>query len=93
MIDDQTVRHVARLARLRLEPDEQARMQTELSVILDHVAAIQDLDLDDVPPTTHVQEMLNVLRPDEPRPSLPVEEALREAPAVIDGRFGVPRFE
>lgn len=93
MIDDQTVRHVARLARLRLESDEQARMQTELSVILDHVAAIQSLDLDDVPPTTHVQEMQNVLRPDEPRPSLSVEDALREAPAVIDGRFGVPRFE
>lgn len=93
MIDDATVRHVARLARLRLEPDEQTRMRTELSVILEHVEALQDLDLDDVPPTTHVQELVNVLRDDVPRPSLPVEEALREAPAVIDGRFGVPRFE
>ena len=93
MIDDATVRHVARLARLRLEPDEQSRMQSELSGILEHVEALQDLDLDDVPPTTHVQALTNVLREDEPRPSLSVEEALREAPAVIDGRFGVPRFE
>lgn len=93
MIDDATVRHVARLARLRLEPDEQSRMQDELSVILDHVEAIQALDLTDVPPTTHVQEVVNVLRQDEPRPGLTVEEALREAPAVLDGRFGVPRFE
>jgi aspartyl-tRNA(Asn)/glutamyl-tRNA(Gln) amidotransferase subunit C len=93
VIDDATVRHVARLARLRLEPDEQTRMQTELSVILDHVEAIQALDLDEVPPTAHVQEMLNVLREDVPVAGFTVEEALREAPRTIDGRFAVPRFE
>jgi aspartyl-tRNA(Asn)/glutamyl-tRNA(Gln) amidotransferase subunit C len=93
VIDDATVRHVARLARLRLEPGEQATMQRELSVILEHVEALQDLDLDAVPPTTHVQALENVLREDAPRPSLSQEEALREAPAVIDERFGVPRFE
>ena len=93
MIDDQTVRHVARLARLRLEPDEENRMQSELSVILEHVEAIQELDLDDVPPTTHVQALENVLRADEPVPGFTVEEALREAPQTIDGRFAVPRFD
>jgi aspartyl-tRNA(Asn)/glutamyl-tRNA(Gln) amidotransferase subunit C len=93
VIDDATVRHVARLARLRLEPDEENRMITELSVILEHVEAIQDLDLDDVPPTTHVQRLANVLRDDVPTPGFTVEEALREAPQTIDGRFAVPRFE
>jgi len=93
VIDDQTVRHVARLARLRLEPDEQTRMRTELSVILEHVEAIQNLDLDEVPPTTHVQQLENVLREDVPVPGFTVEEALREAPQTIDGRFAVPRFE
>lgn len=93
VIDDATVRHVARLARLRLEQDEEKRMRTELSVILEHVEALQDLDLDDVEPTAHVQEMSNVLRDDVPRPGLTADEALREAPATLDGRFGVPRFE
>lgn len=93
MIDDDTVRHVARLARLRLEPDEETQMRSELSVILEHVEAIQELDLDDVPPTTHVVALQNVLRSDEPVPSLTAEEALREAPATADGHFSVPRFE
>ncbi len=93
MIDDKTVRHVARLARLRLEPDEETHMRDELSVILTHVEAIQRLDLDDVPPTTHVQPLANVLREDVPVPGFTVEEALREAPATSDGRFSVARFE
>ena len=93
MIDDATVRHVARLARLRLAPDEEERMRAELSGILDHVDRIQSLDLDDVPPTTHVVELQNVLREDEPRPGLTQEEALREAPEVIEGRFAVPKFD
>lgn len=94
VIDDNTVRHVARLARLRLEPDEETHMRDELSVILEHVEAIQKLDLDDVPPTTHVQPLENVLREDVPVPGLTVEEALREAPATTGGKFfSVPRFE
>lgn len=93
VIDDATVRHVARLARLRLEPDEETHMREELSVILGHVEAIQKLDLDDVPPTTHVQKLENVLREDVPVPGFTVDEALREAPATADGRFSVPRFE
>jgi aspartyl-tRNA(Asn)/glutamyl-tRNA(Gln) amidotransferase subunit C len=92
MIDLQTVRHVARLARLRLEPDEEERMQRELSGILEHVERIQSLDLEGVPPTTHVVQLANVLRDDEPWPCLTREEALREAPAVVDGGFAVPRI-
>lgn len=93
VINDETVRHVARLARLRLEPDEETQMRTELSVIIDHVAAIQQLDLDEVPSTTHVVALQNVLRPDEPVAGLTADEALREAPATSGGRFSVPRFE
>jgi aspartyl-tRNA(Asn)/glutamyl-tRNA(Gln) amidotransferase subunit C len=93
VIDDATVRHVARLARLRLGPEEEARMREELSGILEHVERIQALDLDGVPPTTHVVELLNVVREDEPRECLSQEEALREAPEVIEGKFAVVKFE
>jgi aspartyl-tRNA(Asn)/glutamyl-tRNA(Gln) amidotransferase subunit C len=92
VIDLETVRHVARLARLRLEPDELERMREELSGILEHIERIQSLDLDGVPPTTHVVALENVLREDVPRPSLTVEEALREAPEVIDHAFAVRRM-
>ena len=93
MIDDATVRHVARLARLRLDDAEEAVMREELSGILEHIDAIRAMDLDGVEPTTHVIEVENVLRPDEPRPSLPRDEALREASDVVDGSFGVPRMD
>ncbi|MFM8829168.1 MAG: Asp-tRNA(Asn)/Glu-tRNA(Gln) amidotransferase subunit GatC [Actinomycetota bacterium] len=93
MIDENTVRHVARLARLRLEPDEEKVMQEELSGILEHIDAIRSMDLDGVPPTTHVIELENVLRADVPRPSLPRDEALREADDVVDESFGVPRMD
>ncbi len=93
MIDDATVHHVARLARLRLEPDEESRMHDELSGILDHIDRIQALDLDGVPPTTHVIPLQNVWRDDDPRPGLTQQEALREAPEVVEGKFAVPRFD
>ncbi len=93
MIDENTVRHVARLARLRLGSDEEKVMQQELSGILEHIDAIRAMDLDGVPPTTHVIAVENVLRPDVPRPSLPREEALREADDVVDESFGVPRMD
>jgi aspartyl-tRNA(Asn)/glutamyl-tRNA(Gln) amidotransferase subunit C len=93
VIDDATVRHVARLARLRLEPEEEARMRDELSGILEHVDRIQALDLGDVPPTTHVIALQNVLRTDEPRPGLTQAEALREAPEVVEGMFAVVKFD
>ena len=90
MIDRDQVLHVARLARLRLSEDEVMRMSQELSTILDHIEKINELDLDDVEPTSHVIQVENVLRPDEPRPSLPRERALEQAPAPAEGGFGVP---
>jgi aspartyl-tRNA(Asn)/glutamyl-tRNA(Gln) amidotransferase subunit C len=90
MIDRDQVLHVARLARLRLSEEEVERMAGELSGILDHVDRISSLDLDDVPPTSHVVELENVLRPDEPRPSWPREVVLEQAPDPVEGTFEVP---
>ena len=92
MIDADVVRHVARLARLGLSDSEAEKMREELSLILDHVDQIQDLDLTDVPPTTHVVRLVNVLREDIPVPSLDRELALREAPRVVDNAFSVPKI-
>ena len=90
MIDREQVLHVARLARLRLGDDEVERMTGELSSVLDHIERIGELDLDDVAPTSHVVGLENVLRPDEPRPSLPREVALAEAPDSDGAGFRVP---
>jgi aspartyl-tRNA(Asn)/glutamyl-tRNA(Gln) amidotransferase subunit C len=90
MIDREQVLHVARLARLELSEDEVARMATELSKVLDHIEKIEALDLTDVPPTTHVVDVPNALRPDEPRESLPRDVALANAPATQDDGFLVP---
>lgn len=87
MIDEQTVRHVARLARLGLDEGEIVRMQAELSGILEHVEHIRGLDLDDVPATTHVESVANVMREDVPADCLDHELALREAPATREGGF------
>jgi len=90
MIDREQVLHVARLARLELSEDEVEQMATELSGILDHVDRISELDLADVEPTSHVVALENVLRPDEPVPSLPRERALEQAPDPDEGAFRVP---
>ncbi|HEX2015372.1 MAG TPA: Asp-tRNA(Asn)/Glu-tRNA(Gln) amidotransferase subunit GatC [Solirubrobacteraceae bacterium] len=90
MIDSDQVLHVARLARLELSEMEVQRMASELSQVLDHVARIGELDLEGVPPTTHVTEVDSPLRPDEPRPSLSSEAALASAPAVVAEGFAVP---
>jgi aspartyl-tRNA(Asn)/glutamyl-tRNA(Gln) amidotransferase subunit C len=90
VIDRDQVLHVARLARLRLTDEEVETMVGELSGILDHVDRIGKLDLDGVEPTSHVVALENVLRPDQPRPSLSREVALAPAPEPFDGAFRVP---
>ena len=90
MIDREQVLHVARLARLELSEEEIERMAGELSGILEHVDRITALDLDDVEPTSHVVALENVLRSDEPDPSLDREAALANAPDAADGAFRVP---
>ena len=90
MIDRDEVLHVARLARLALAEEEIEPMARELSAVLDHIARIGELDLTDVAPTSHVVEVTGGLRADEPRPSLPREVVLAQAPAVSDEGFLVP---
>lgn len=90
MIGRDEVLHVARLARLRLSEDEIEPMARELSAVLDHVAKIAELDLEGVEPTSHVVEVSGRLRADEPRPSLPREVVLSQAPAVSNDGFLVP---
>ena len=90
MIDREQVLHVARLARLQLTDEEVERMAGELSKILGHIDTINELDLEGVPPTSHVVEVANALRPDEARPSLDREVALGNAPSRTDEGFLVP---
>ena len=90
MIDREQVLHVARLARLELSEDEVERMSGQLTGILGHIEKIGELDLDGVPPTSHVVEVSNALRPDEPRPSYPRDVMLAAAPQVADDGFAVP---
>jgi aspartyl-tRNA(Asn)/glutamyl-tRNA(Gln) amidotransferase subunit C len=89
-ITREDILHVARLARLQLSDAEVERFQGQLSAILDAVSKVQELDLADVPPTSHPLEVVNVWRDDEPRPSLPVEEALANAPDRAGDLFRVP---
>ena len=90
MIDREQVLHVARLARLELDDAEVERMAEELSGILDHIERIAELELGAVEPTSHVMALENVLRADEPRPSLSREIALSTAPDAGETGFGVP---
>lgn len=90
MIARDEVLHVARLARLQLAEDEIEPMARELSAVLEHIARIGELDLEDVPPTSHVVEVTGGLRADEPWECLPREVALSQAPAVGEDGFLVP---
>ncbi len=84
--------YVARLARIDLTEEELDLYAVQLAAVLDHAASVAALDTSGVVPTAHPLPLRNVLRPDEPRPSLPRHEVLAQAPAVEDGRFKVPRI-
>jgi aspartyl-tRNA(Asn)/glutamyl-tRNA(Gln) amidotransferase subunit C len=84
------VAHVARLARLRLADEELDRFTGQLAAVLEHARDVEALDLADVPPTAHPYPLRNVLRPDEPGPSLDRDDVLAQAPAADGGRFAVP---
>jgi aspartyl-tRNA(Asn)/glutamyl-tRNA(Gln) amidotransferase subunit C len=84
------VLHVARLARLELTEEEVERFTEQLSAILEAVEKVSQLDLSDVEPTAHPLDVLNVWADDEPRPSLPQDDALANAPEREAGFFKVP---
>src|ERR671915_790736 len=84
------VLHVARLAQLALTDDEIERLTEELDKILDAVGIVAELDLADVEPTSHPLDLVNVWAEDVPRDSLPLEDALANAPDAEEGMFRVP---
>jgi aspartyl-tRNA(Asn)/glutamyl-tRNA(Gln) amidotransferase subunit C len=92
-ITNEQVLHVARLARLALRDDEPERFREQLNAILEAVGTVSELDLDDVEPTSHPLDLVNVLDDDVPRASLPIEDALANAPDPEGGFFGVPGRE
>ena len=89
-ITREQVLHVAQLARLELGEAELERLTGELGAILDAVSKVAELDLADVPPTSHPLAVVNAWAEDEPRASLPLEDVVRNAPAVEGGLFRVP---
>ena len=84
------VLHVAKLAELGLTEEEIERLQQQLNAILEAVGKVSELDLADVPPTSHPLSVVNVFGADEPRPSLPLEDVFANAPAREDDFFRVP---
>lgn len=86
------VEHVARLARLALSEEEIEQFTEQLGTILEHAARITALDTADVPPTAHPFPLVNVLRPDTPRPGLDRDEVLAMAPEAAEDRFRVPQI-
>ena len=89
-IDREQLLHVARLARLELREDEVERLEAQLNDILEAVSKVSELDLSDVPPTSHPLDVVNVWDADEPKPCLTADEALANAPEREGNFFKVP---
>jgi aspartyl-tRNA(Asn)/glutamyl-tRNA(Gln) amidotransferase subunit C len=89
-IEREQLLHVAHLARLELRDDELDRLGAQLNDIIDAVSKVSELDLSDVPSTSHPLDVVNVWAADEPHECLPVDEALRNAPEREGAYFRVP---
>ena len=86
------VKYVAHLARLSLSPDEELKLGAQLESILGYIAKLKEADISGVEPTAHAFPLVNVTRSDELRPSMPNEDALRNAPNTANGLFIVPKI-
>ncbi len=91
-VDKKDVEYVAALARIELGEQEKEIYSGQLSEILEFFDRLEEVDTDQVMPTSHVQDLVNALRPDESRPSLDVEEALQNAPDRADRFYQVPKI-
>jgi aspartyl-tRNA(Asn)/glutamyl-tRNA(Gln) amidotransferase subunit C len=89
---DINLREVAHLARLELTPEEEQKLGAQLGSILTYIEKLKEVDVSNVEPTAHAFPLVNVTRSDEVRPSLPHEEAMRNAPAAANGLFVVPKI-
>ena len=101
-ITTEDVRHVANLARLEFNKEEMEHFTDQLARILGYIGKLDELETDEVPPTSHIHphqvfimgsetEASHVARPDVVKPSYPREEVLANAPEAEEGYFGVPR--
>ena len=86
------IQYVAHLARIALTPDEEKKLAAQLGNILGYIEKLKELDVTKVEPTAHAVPMVNVMRADEIRPSLPHDEAMRNAPRQANGLFMVPKI-
>jgi aspartyl-tRNA(Asn)/glutamyl-tRNA(Gln) amidotransferase subunit C len=86
------IKYVAHLARLELTPEEQQKFGDQLGHILQHIEKLKQLDVTSVEPTAHAAPRVNVTRTDEIHPSLPHDDALRNAPVQANGLFMVPKI-
>lgn len=91
-MSDFDVKYVANLARLALTPEEEAKLGAQLANILGYVETLKQVDVSRIEPTSHAVPLINVVRPDEVRPSISNEDALRNAPARANGLFIVPKI-
>ena len=89
---DFDVKYVAHLARISLTPAEESKLSAQLAGILGYIEKLKEVDVTSVEPTAHAVPLVNVTRPDEVRPSLANEDALRNAPATANGLFIVPKI-
>lgn len=90
-VDIKDVEHIAQLAKLSFSEEEKARFTEQFNEILSFMEKLNELDTSNVEPLSHVIELQNVLREDTVIPSLPTEEALKNAPAKTDRFFKVPK--
>jgi aspartyl-tRNA(Asn)/glutamyl-tRNA(Gln) amidotransferase subunit C len=89
---DIDIKQVAHLARLSLSPEEEEKFGAQLGHVLGYVDKLKEVDVSGVEPTAHAFPLVNVTRPDEVRPSMSNEEALRNAPAHANGLFMAPKI-
>lgn len=89
---DLNVKYVAHLARLSLTPEEEQKFGEQLGQVLGYIEKLRQLDVSQVEPTAHATPLSNITRPDEVRPSISNDEALRNAPAKANGLFLVPKI-
>ena len=86
------IEYVANLARLELTEAEKAEFGGHLHSVLDYVEKLKEVDVADVEPMAHPFPMVNVMRPDERRPSLSHDDAMANAPQAVNGLFQVPKI-
>jgi len=90
--DEIDIKYVAHLARLALTPEEEKKIGEQLGSVLGYIEKLKEVDVTGVEPTAHAFPLVNVMRPDEVRPSMSTQDALRNAPAQANGLFIVPKI-